>query len=102
MHVYARMNVRGEFLEVKLPSYDVACVDVYLKVPEEENSSGWRSFAKFLSDFAGGVRTGGMEMMDTHEVGGSSNKNSGSVVSSMHAKNEEVSKKQRKNVVSGE
>lgn len=67
MNVYARTNGRGRFLEIKLPSYDVTCVDVYLKVPEEENSSGWRSFAKLLSDFAKeGVRSGGMEMMDSH------------------------------------
>lgn len=45
MHVYVRVNGRGRFLKIKLQSYENACVDVYLKVPEEEKFSGWRSFA---------------------------------------------------------
>lgn len=42
----------GRFLELKNPSYEVACFDIYLKVGEEENGSGWRSFAVMLSSFA--------------------------------------------------
>lgn len=79
----------GCFLEIKLPSYEIACMDMYLKVPEEENSSRWKIFAKMLLDFAKeGVVVGGMEMIDKHDNGGSSSKSSGSVLSSMKTRSE--------------
>lgn len=49
--VQVRHNARGVFIELRIPSSDLSCKDVYLKILEEEGGSGWRSFAGRLLEF---------------------------------------------------
>lgn len=39
-------NLRGRYFEPKIPSCQIACIDVLLKIPEEDGSSGCKAFAR--------------------------------------------------------